>query len=194
MAKVLIEDVPVKKIPEETQKKVSNVSDIDSMFEGYKETMTIDTSEQDKPVTDQPVSFGSSGRTVDPSDKSNPLLYYQRGKKQGEMKPDAKKWLEQKGDYNKATVSGELISGILFITLVDQLFPAFIAFLNNQFSKDKIKSHQMQLTAKQKSELAPVCDELIKQWEITANPLLILSVSLLGIYGMNYANLKANTG
>lgn len=191
MGKVLINDVKDQEIPEQVKK--DSAPDIDAMFSGYKESMVIDTTDKDTGGGDQPVSFGKSGRTVDPSDKNNPLLYYQRGKKQGQMKPDAKKWLEQKGEYNKASISGELISGILFLTLVDQLFPAFIAFLNNQFSDKKIKSHQMQLTAKQKGELAPVCDELIKQWEITANPLLILSISLLGIYGMNYANLKAVT-
>lgn len=183
MGKVLIDSVN----NDQEIASVSKPDDIHSLLDGYSESMEIDNT----PLTDDSITNDNSS-LVDWSDKSNSDIYYVRGPKKGQRKPNAGKTIKKKGSYGTSSVSGELISGILFITIIDQLLPAFIAFANNKVSNDKVKASDMQLSAKQKNELSPICDDIIRQWEISANPALILGLSLVGIYGMNFLALKGS--
>ena len=87
------------------------------------------------------------------------------------------------------TVGGELITGAMFVALIDTLAPLMITFLNDKFSKTKLNKDdlkRMKLNAQQRKELTPVCDEVVKYLDITENPIVILVISLIGIYGVNY--------
>ncbi len=42
----------------------------------------------------------------------------------------------------------------------------------------------------QQNELTPLANEVAKMLEIESNPILMLSVSMLGVYGMNLAEAR----
>ena len=124
--------------------------------------------------------------------KGNPN-YFQRGKKKGTLRPSPNP-IAIGSNWNPSpapqTITGDIISGALLITLIDLLIPLLIVALNNQFSKQKIKAELLQMNEKQKSTLAPVCDSVARQINLTGNPVVILLVSLVGIYGMNFLMIK----
>jgi hypothetical protein len=123
--------------------------------------------------------------------RGNPA-YYQTGKKAGQPKPN--KGLPPKvafrPDYNTTEIGGDLISGVLFLTMIDLLFPMLVAFANNKFSKKKVKPEDLQMTEKQKKMLEPVADKVAAQLKLQAPPTVVLFISMAGIYGMNLAALK----
>ena len=90
----------------------------------------------------------------------------------------------------QATISGEILTGTLFLTLIESFMPILIGILNDKFDKKKIDIKKLQLTAKQKNQLTPLCDEVVKKLEITANPVYLLIGSVIGIYGINYVHLR----
>ena len=90
----------------------------------------------------------------------------------------------------QATISGEILSGTLFLTLIESFMPIIIGILNEKFDKKKIDIKKLKLTAAQKKELIPICDEVVKKLQITANPVYLLIGSLIGIYGINYMALR----
>lgn len=83
-----------------------------------------------------------------------------------------------------------LISGALFLLLIDMAIPALLVFVNNQLSQEKMKTKQLKLTKEQREEIAPIADEAVKQLMLKASPLVVLIVSLVGIYGLNFLMLK----
>lgn len=83
-----------------------------------------------------------------------------------------------------------LISGALLVLMIDLIIPNIIVFANNKITKEKIKAKDLQLTNAQKNELQPVADEVAKTIALQANPLIVLVVTLLGIYGVNLMALK----
>jgi hypothetical protein len=101
-----------------------------------------------------------------------------------------KKEVSQEND-SKIIPDSALISGSLMLILIDLLIPNLIAFLNNRFSKKKIKALKLQMTDKQKEELSPVADAAAKQWMLQASPTSVLLVALLGIYGVNFMMLQS---
>lgn len=113
--------------------------------------------------------------------------YYKTGKKAGQPKPPKKVRVTYTPSQTPASLSGELLTGALFITLVDLIMPILMVGLNNRFSKQKIKVKDLQLTAAQQKELAPIADRVVKQINIEANPTMLLICSMLGIYGANFA-------
>ena len=167
---------------------IEKPSDIDKLLAGYEKEV----------IPEQPVDTTPQGDTeetqyrINPHDKTDPRLYYQKGAKKGQKKPNFDKVLQQSGQYDPATLSGEILSGLMFITLVDMLFPLLITSINNMYSKKKIKADQLKLTAKQKNELAPICDKIVEKWNITADPVWLLVISMVGIYGVNYITLISN--
>lgn len=116
-----------------------------------------------------------------------PDAYYKTGKKAGQLKPSAAKKIQTP----EMTVSGELLSGALFITLIDLVIPNVIAGINNLASKTKIDSEKLQLSEKQKKAIEPYANETVKRLNITANPVAIFCVSMVGMYGVQFMALKA---
>lgn len=101
------------------------------------------------------------------------------------------KILDNKEPAENVTVSlgGELLTGAMFITLVDSVIPMIIGFANQKYGSTKIDIKKLKLSASQKKELGPVCDEVVKQWEVNADPTTILIISLVGIYGIKFMQL-----
>lgn len=174
----LPEQKPVETPPTETV----NISDL---LKDYKEVPPTNTA---PPATGAPVNT--------PIPNGNPTSYppgtefYKTGKKAGQPKPPKKVAFTYNPATQPATLSGEILTGALFLTLVDLIIPTIIVGINNRFTKQKIKATDLQLSAAQKKELAPIADQVIKQIDIKANPTLLLCVSMLGIYGANFAMLK----
>jgi|GEM_PF-1976715 hypothetical protein len=105
-------------------------------------------------------------------------------KKKGRGRP-SKKDLE-----STSITDTQLLSGAMFLLLIDLIIPNLLVFLNNKSSKKKMKATALQLTNEQKRELAPLADEVAKQVAMKGNPLTIFIVSLLGIYGLNFMMLR----
>jgi len=147
------------------------VDDIAAILRGYK-----DVTDKSAPInTPQPQTI--VGDT------------YKTGKKAGQpRKPRVTATFTP--DQAPGSLSGELLTGALFLTLIDLLFPIVIAGINNRFSKDKINASALSLTEKQKKEIAPIADRVLKQINVQANPTLLLFLSVVGIYGANFAVAK----
>lgn len=107
---------------------------------------------------------------------------------QGVIIPKPKRRNKKKMDAQ--FISGDIISGALFLTFIDMLLPMAIATANNTLSDDKVSAKSMQLTQTQKNELEPIADALMKEIQIKANPLVILIVSMISVYGMNFVQAK----
>lgn len=88
------------------------------------------------------------------------------------------------------TLSGEVLTGTLFLTMIESFMPIIIGILNEKFDNKKVDIKKLKLTAGQKKELIPICDEVIKKMELTANPIYLLIGSVIGIYGINYMALR----
>jgi hypothetical protein len=100
---------------------------------------------------------------------------------------------EEEPQQDPPIINGEaLINGGMFILLIDLLLPNIICLLNNRLSKKKIKASKLQMTAEQRKDLEPIANEVAKQMSMKANPMTVLIISLVGIYGVNFMMLKAD--
>ncbi len=133
-------------------------------------------------------SSGSNSESKEVNWQNNPA-YYQSGKKAGQLRPNMKHHAPAK---EKMEISGSLIDGALFIMLVDMLLPLLITVANNQLSKDKIDIEDLQLTDKQKKDLSPIADEVVKKISLEANPIWLMVIAMGGIYGINFMVAKQN--
>ncbi len=88
-------------------------------------------------------------------------------------------------------VESSIISGALLILMIDLVIPNIMVFVNNKVTGEKLKVKDLQLTRSQQSELQPIADEVAKNIALRGNPLTVLIVTLIGIYGINLMALKA---
>lgn len=125
--------------------------------------------------------------------QTEPTQYYKTGAKAGQPKPSKTRTTTTTPAQPTppATISGELLSGALFLTLIDLLLPFIIAELNNWKSPIKINSEDLQMTAKQKKELEPIADAVARKWNMSGDPVILGLIALAGIYGINTAALRA---
>lgn len=179
----------------------TNMPDIDSFLSGYKSDMTI-------------LNPSAGGSVPNPS-LSNPVIntinglkdqwqgnpkYYQTGKKAGQLKPSAigntpvkPQGTAQQGQplpntpaNTTGTVQSTLITGALFLVIVDVCIPFAVASVNNWLSKDKIDSTKLQLTEKQRKDLEPLANEVVKYLNLNANPVVLFLIGYGGIVTMNF--------
>jgi len=153
-----------------------------------KEVVSNETVVTDKPVTDikttglnKDIEDMLSGYKEDlqVSDEPQQTGKKRRSKKKVENEPE-----------KQPTEMPSMISGALLILMIDLLIPNVIALANNKFTKDKVKASDLQLDTKQKNELEPIADEVAKTIALQGNPMTVLVVTLLGIYGINLMALK----
>lgn len=187
--------------PEETSSAipVADSSDLENVLASYTEAAT---------ETPDPLANNSGHVLPSPTNEVNTgtvqwqgnPLYYQTGKKAGQLRPSVTKpKIEFQQNNTPTTISGEIISGALFMTMVDLLLPLIIVAINNYFSKVKISPKDFELTDKQKKDLEPIAEKVAAQVRLTANPMVVLAFTLAGIYGMNllkarmYAEAKMKT-
>jgi|SRR6185369_10026513 len=161
----------------------SNDNDIDSLLADYNKELTEEKevisedeeSEQENTISQTP----PSGQSVEWRGNPN---YFQTGKKAGQLKKQAQHHAPPKEEME---ISGTLIDGALFIMLIDLLFPLLITVANNNFSKVKIEVEDLQLSTKQKNDLQPIADQVVKYLTLKANPIWLLAIAMTGIYGIN---------
>lgn len=176
---------------EETVEKSATVvpADLDDILSDYRQAATIESDEEGNDIQEN----GSNSDDIwTEEDRNNPALFYQSGKKAGQPRPKAIEIKRNNYQAPNASIKGDIISGMMFITLVDTIFPLLLGFINSRFDSKKINANDLKLSAKQKKELEPLCDEVMKAWNIEANPAVLLTISLVGIYGMNYVMLREN--
>jgi hypothetical protein len=167
MSKVLID---------ESKDSKEMLSELDKQLSNYTALEVEDeTSENDE--TEEKEDF---------TDKSDPDLYYQSGKKRGQLRPKANDKLGVTIRNETKVIKGNnLLTGLMMLTFIDLIFPLVITVVNNRFTKKSIKSHQLKLSKTQKNELTPLADEVVKMLDIEANPLHMLIISMIGVYGLN---------
>jgi len=103
--------------------------------------------------------------------------------KKGRGRPKKTEVKEQNNVINESS----LITGSLFMLLINLIIPGLTAFIHNQFNKkNKIKSSQLALNKDQLEEIKPLADEAAKQIKLHADPMTLFIMALVGIYGVNY--------
>jgi hypothetical protein len=170
----------------ETKTNGTSVDELDALLGSYNKTYSVD---ETKAATEtKPLE--TVGAPVDAvvNWKGNPN-YYQTGEKAGKLKPSAKK----KIPAEESEIGGSLVDGALALLIIDIIFPLLIVFLNNKFSKDVIEVDDLQMTDRQKKDLTPIMDEVLKKMNFKAQPEWALIISLCGIYGMNFMAAKSKS-
>jgi hypothetical protein len=171
---------------------------LDNLFAEYGQPAEI--TQPEKPVEPPKENLSVTGAPpVIESDKpvpesiwrNNPA-YFQTGKKAGQKRPIKNNTVSVGINPNNepSTIDGGLISGALFLVIVDLLFPLLITFVHNKYSKKKIKVEDLQLTKEQRKQLEPISDKVVKQIQVTANPTVLLFWTMLGLYGIQYATAR----
>lgn len=177
----------------QTTEKVNN--DLETFLSQYSNPMEIAKGEQSETVSNspaiEPVLNSPAENPVNENWQGNPA-YYQSGKKAGKLKPQRanKQNAQQSQPTGDPIQYNDIITGALLITLIDVLIPLLIAGINNLASKNKIDSNLLTLNSSQKKSLEPVAEEAAKRISLQGNPVVILMVTLVGIYGMNFFMVK----
>lgn len=195
-------------ITDSEQKPVENNGvDLDAILAGYTKKMDI-------PVTLDAVNPGptqtpGTAPTAGPLPNPNnipfsisrdanantfaPTEYYVRGPKKGQPKPPKKVStpngqqipLQQQPQPTQLNLN-TLITGAMFITLIDLLIPMSIAGLNNMFNKSvQLDSDQLRMTDRQKNDLSAIGDAVVRELKINAPHWVLMLIALFGIYGFN---------
>lgn len=171
------------------QETIAPVEDLQSVLNQYAEAAT-DAPEPIDNSTPQALPPSPEQNTGPVQWQGNPL-YFQTGKKAGQLRPSVTKAkVEFQKDNSPTTVSGEIISGALFMTMIDLLLPLLFVSANNYFSKTKIKVEDLALTDRQKNELEPIAEKVAAQVRLTANPSIVLIFTLAGMYGIKFMNAR----
>lgn len=181
-----------------------NGSSITDFLSSYTQDMTVLPNVNTNQSVNNPGLSRSLENTIKEVKNNNWLgdpRYYQTGKKAGELKKSSvgntqvkPSVMPQSGqplpnvpaNQPGGGIQNTLITGSLFLLVVDLVIPFTIAAVNNWFSKDKIDSSKLGLTDKQKKDLEPLCNEVVKYLNLNANPLVIFIVSYGAICVMNY--------
>ena len=160
--KTLINDAEVSTVE-------TSPEDIDVLLSGYNKPAEVKAETQEQPTEEKRGRGRPPGSTNKKTTETN----------------------EEQPKEEPKSVGGSLISGALFLTLIDVLIPLIIGLINDRMHpKEKLDINRLKLTPKQHEELKPMCNEVVKQLQITSNPVVLLIVSLIGIYGMNYVSLR----
>jgi hypothetical protein len=171
---------------------IDSSSDLDSLLSEYKDNFTENENiEQIESANSEPNgevhTEAGENKSVDANVWRNNPLYYQTGKKAGQLRKLAKKDTDTPAEME---ISGSLIDGAMFIMLIDLLFPLAITFFNNKVSDVKINADDLQLSEKQKKDLTPIADNVVKQLTIKADPAWLLFIAMTGMYGFNFLSAK----
>lgn len=168
---------------------MNEADEIDVLLNEYNSGLTEENESPAHTEDEQEEAPASNEQPKEPVDWRGNPAYYQTGNKAGQLRPSMK---HKAPSPEKMELQGSsLIDGALFIMLIDMLFPLIITALNNKFTDSKIKLEDLQLNDKQKKDLTPVADEVIKKLSLQANPIWLLVIAMSGIYGINYMAAKS---
>jgi hypothetical protein len=137
-----------------------NMKDIENLLSGYQEQLIVDA-----PAAEE-------------------FVKSKRGRKKGQkngMKADD---IFSDPDQSQQVNDNPIITGALLVMLIDIALPNIIVLINNKVSKSKIKVNTLQLTDDEKKSIEPLAEQVAKEMSVKANPLTVLIISLVGMYGM----------
>jgi hypothetical protein len=75
---------------------------------------------------------------------------------------------------------GFVVTGALAIVVVDTFVPGGLALILNRFGGYNVTKEQLQLTDKERADIEPIMDVVVKQ--LIADPRVILALVLVGAY------------
>jgi len=168
-------ETEIEKLPEleteiETEKlPIDETSELDAILSQYTKPFE-DTNESDEPEN----KVENKTEPIDGETKKET-----RGRKKG-----GKNKTEQKAEGETLPINN-LLNGAILILIIDLVLPLIIMYVGKIVTKKTVPLDALQLTEKQKKDLIPICDEVAKRVNVN-NPILLLAVTLSGIYGMNY--------
>lgn len=89
---------------------------------------------------------------------------------------------DDESDEQQIERNNKKISGIILLTVIDAIFPLALIKIGGMFFKKlkKVDYQKIKLTDEEKNDLSEIADEVAQM--IDANPLVLLSISLGGIY------------
>lgn len=173
------------------------VSSIDQLLSGYTSPLSVSSNPSNGSNPGTPVMNPGLSKPLNDTLNQAQQQFYKTGKKAGQPKPNrgATPYPKQPVPGSQsiqpgAPIQNQLISGALFLTLIDLVLPLAITFINNQFSKVKIEASKLKLKDEQRKDMEPLCNEVVKYLNIQANPVLLLTISLGGLYAMNFMLMK----
>lgn len=182
--------------PEVSEKPKSNLvdtpTDFSTLLKDYGQPATIENQTQNEQKTDitggNVQSTPSNVSTASTGWQGNPE-YYQTGKKAGQKKPNRAK-VTYTPSNQTASISGDLISGAMFLALINLLMPSLLVAVHNYLTKDKnlhLKWSDIKISQEQENKLAPIADMAAKQIILSWSPTAIFFVSLFSLFAMNLA-------
>ncbi len=122
--------------------------------------------------------------------KGNPE-YVQSGPRAGQKRlRKPKTTMAYTGTYAESEISADIITGAMFISLVDLLMPMAFVTINNYLTGEKLKPSDLSLSAEQSRKLEPVADRAMQYIKLRGNPLIILGLTLTGLYSMQLVKAK----
>ena len=159
------------------------------------EEVSIQPSLQNLPPSPEPTVTPSQtevGESASGDWRGNPL-YYQTGKKAGQLRRKPRISVAYEPDPNDSTIGGDLISGAMFITIFDIFMPGFIVLINNWVVKDKkdfISLKEMQLEPSTVKRLEPLAEASLRRIKLKGDPMVWFFLSMAGCYAFRFAQIK----
>jgi len=165
----------------------ANPNDLETLLSGYNEPAKVDA-----PPVQQSQTVQNPNNNGPVSWEGNPL-YYQRGKKKGTLRP-ARPFYSQHASMSvnpePSTISGDFISGALFLTIINLLLPMLFSIANNMVSKKKVAYEDLQIDEKALKQLEQLSEKALRHVKIEANPVAVLLFTMLGLYAMQFMTVK----
>ena len=175
---------------EKQNKEISaNPNDLETLLAGYNEPAKVDS-----PPVQQSQTVQTPNNNDPVSWQGNPL-YYQRGKKKGTLRPNgARPFYNQPASMSvnpePSTISGDFISGALFLTIINLLLPMLFSIANNMVSKKKVAYEDLQIDEKALKQLEQLSEKALRHVKIEANPVAVLLFTMFGLYAMQFMTVK----
>lgn len=141
----------------------------------------------------KPFENGSSQNGNESMDWRGNPLYYQTGKKAGQKRPKPVVSVAYVATPGDDELTGDLIGGAMFITMIDLFLPGLFVLFNNWLvtdRKDIIKMSEMQLDEKTIKRLEPVADKSLRRLKLRGDPTVWLFITMIGCYGIKYGQIK----
>lgn len=87
-----------------------------------------------------------------------------------------------------SVVGGELITGAMFISIIDLLLPAVIVTINNFITEPKhhMKITDMQLGDEVTAKLKPLAESTLRRIKLRGDPMTWLFLTMAGMYAYRY--------
>lgn len=122
--------------------------------------------------------------------KNNPD-YFQSGPKQGQKRQrKPRTTMAYTGKYEESEISADVITGAMFLSVVDLLIPMLFITINNYITGENLKPGDMALSTEQLKKLETVADRAMSYIKLRGNPLIILGLTMLGLYSMTLVKAK----